>query len=157
MRAGSLRESVWLDPASGLRVTPACAPGAAPHEVARWPVNLEPWLDATLLRGHALPRWRPGCATDDILGSRLRIAGLESGAVLRPTPQATRISVTLSAVGGSQRVYWLIDGRYSQVSRSTAPVRIVFTENGTHAITAFDPEGRHHRIEIVVKGLPPPA
>jgi hypothetical protein len=36
-------------------------------------------------------------------------------------------------------------------------LRVVFTENGTHAITAFDADGRHHRIEIVVRGLPPPA
>jgi len=157
MRAGSLRETVWLDPASGSRVTPACMPGAQLHEVARWPVNLEPWLDATLLRKHALPRWKPGCTADDALGASLRIAGLEGGAVLRPAPQTGRIAVTLSAIGNTQRVYWLIDGDYSQVSKSAAPVRVVFTENGTHAITAFDADGRHHRIEIVVKGLPPPA
>ena len=87
----------------------------------------------------------------------VRIAGLEGGAVLRPAPQTGRIAVTLSAIGNTQRVYWLIDGDYSQVSKSAAPVRVVFTENGTHAITAFDADGRHHRIEIVVKGLPPPA
>ena len=157
MRAGSLRETVWLDPASGSRVTPACTPGAQLHEVARWPVNLEPWLDTTLRRQHALPPWKTGCAADDAPGAELRIAGLESGALLRPAPQSGRIAVTLSAIGSAQRVYWLIDGHYSQVSKSAAPVRVVFTENGTHAITAFDAEGRHHRIEIVVKGLPPPA
>jgi penicillin-binding protein 1C len=157
MRAGSLRETVWLDPDTGLRVTPTCASGALAQEVARWPVNLEPWLDATLLRQHVLPRWKPGCAAADPPGVGLRIAGLESGAVLRPAPQASRIAVTLAAIGGTQQVYWLIDGRHSQMSRGTAPVRVVFTENGTHAITAFDAAGRHHRIEIVVKGLPPPA
>jgi penicillin-binding protein 1C len=156
MRAGNLREVVWLDPASGSRVTPACTPAATLREVARWPVNLEPWLDTMLPREHVPPRWKSGCIVDDALSSGLRIAGLESGAVLRPAPQSPRIAVTLSAVGNTQRVYWLIDGRYSQVSRSAAPVRVVFRENGTHAITAFDAEGRHHRIEIVVKGLPPP-
>jgi penicillin-binding protein 1C len=157
MRARSLHEVVWIDPASGYRVTPDCAPGATPHEVARWPVHLEPWLDVTQLRQHALPRWKPGCMADHAPGTGLRIAGLEGGAVLRPAPQSDRIAVSLSVIGGTQRVHWLIDGRYSQVSRAAAPIRIVFTENGTHAITAFDTEGRHHRIEIVVKGLAPPA
>jgi penicillin-binding protein 1C len=157
MRAGGLREIVWLDPRSGLRVTPACAPEAMPRAVARWPVTLKPWLDATLARQHALPAWKAGCLATDSPAAGLRIAGLESGTVLRPAPQASRIAVTLSAAGGAQRIYWLIDGRYSQISRSASPVRVVFTENGVHAITAFDAEGRHHRIEIVVKGLPPPA
>ena len=157
MRAGSLREAAWIDPASGYRVTPDCAPGALPREVARWPVHLEPWLDTSLLRRHAALRWKPGCAMDGARGAGLRIAGLESGAVLRPAPQSARIAVSLSAIGGAQRVYWLIDGRYSQATRGAASVRVVFTENGTHAITAFDADGRHHRIEIVVKGLPPPA
>jgi penicillin-binding protein 1C len=157
MRAGGLREAAWIDPASGYRVTPDCAPGALPREIARWPVHLEPWLDTSLLRHHAAWRWKPGCVADSAPGAGLRIAGLESGAVLRPAPQSHRIAVSLSAVGGTQRVYWLVDGRYSQVTRGTAPVRVVFTDNGTHAITAFDADGRHHRIEIVVKGLPPPA
>jgi penicillin-binding protein 1C len=156
MRAGGLREAAWIDPASGYRVTPDCAPGALSREIARWPVHLEPWLDTSLLRQHAALRWKPGCAADSTPGAGLRIAGLESGAVLRPAPQSARIAVSLSAIGGAQRVYWLVDGRYSQVTRGTAPVRVVFTENGTHAITAFDADGRHHRVEIVVKGLPPP-
>ena len=157
LRSSGLREAAWIDPASGYRVTPDCEPGAQPREIVRWPVHLEPWLDATLLRQHAPPRWKPGCAADHAPGAGLRIAGLESGAVLRPAPQSHRIAVSLSAVGGTQRVYWLIDGRHSQVTRGTAPLHVVFTENGTHAITAFDADGRHHRIEIVVKGLPPPA
>jgi len=155
MRAGGLRQAMWIDPASGYRVTPNCAPGALPREAARWPVHLEPWLDATLLRQHALPPWKPGCLADDAPGTGLRIAGLESGAVLRPAPESARITVTVSAMGGAPRIYWMIDGRVTQVSRTAAPIRMVFTENGTHAITAFDAEGRHHRIEIVVKGLPP--
>jgi hypothetical protein len=152
MRSGSLREAAWIDPASGYRVTPDCAPGALPREIARWPVHLEPWLDASLLRHHADLRWKPGCAADNAPGAGLRIAGLESGAVLRPAPQSHRIAVSLSAVGGAQRVYWVVDGRYSQVTKGTL-LRVVFTENGTHAITAFDADGRHHRIEIVVRGL----
>jgi penicillin-binding protein 1C len=155
MRSGGLREAVWIDPATGQRATPQCGPAAVRQEVVRWPVHLEPWLDAGMMRRHLLPRWKAGCASHDAPHARLRITGLEAGAVLRPAPQASRIAVTVSAIGGGEQVYWLIDGVYSQVSRSAAPVQLVFGENGTHAITAFDAEGRHHRVEVVVKGLTP--
>ncbi len=117
--------------------------------VARWPTALEPW--------HPDTSEAAGCGAARG-GTALRIAGLESGAVLRPAPGQREVIVSVSTLGreksGSDpNVYWLVDGEQRHRGPAGESVKLSFTSNGRHAVTAMDATGRHQRVEVVVSGL----
>lgn len=128
---------------------PGCAAGEPARLVAHWPSALEPW---------GVEPARTDC-DDAVAGTRndtvaLRIAGLESGAVLRPAPGQAGVAVTVSSLGGGapgETHYWLIDGRQQARTRPGQPVSLPLREPGRHHITLMDEHGRHHRIDITVK------
>ena len=131
---------------SGLLVSLAAC--GLPGQVARWPAALEPWV-----RHEAAA----GCeqATDG--GAALRIAGLENGAVLKPAPGQRQVEVHLTTLGApapTVPVYWLVDGLQQRRSSAGERVTLQFSENGRRSITALDEQGRFHRIEVTVQGLP---
>lgn len=142
------------EPSSGDGRDESASPNAR-ITVARWPTALEPWRPGPALAQH--------CGTPSG-GTALRIAGLEAGAVLRPAPGQRTVAVALSTLGreagtggaAGNDIYWLVDGRQRHRGPAGESVRLGFTQNGRHAITAFDAHGRHHRIEVVVSGLPAP-
>ncbi|MCW7536906.1 penicillin-binding protein 1C [Aquabacterium sp. A7-Y] len=128
----------------------ACGGAGERHAVARWPAALEPWLR------DAVPQ-APGCETQAGSGTRLRIAGLEPGARLKPAPRLPHVDLSLSVVGGEPAdatVYWLVDGRQQRRARADRPVTLRLADNGPHAITVLDGLGRYHRVDVVVSGLP---
>jgi penicillin-binding protein 1C len=149
--ASSLRQTVWIDPASGLRTVSGCGNGQA-QEFARWPVLLQPWLDGWLPADQRLPEWQPGCApVDTAPAATLRIVGLTDGLRLRPAPHHGHVSLQLAVRGAHGTVYWLLDGR--RVTPDGGG-KLLLDDPGEHRLTAMDGEGRHHSVRFVLDPAP---
>jgi penicillin-binding protein 1C len=147
----SLRQTVWINPATGLRTVPGCGAGQ-PHDIARWPVLLQPWLDGWLPAGQRLPGWQPGCAPiGGAPAQTLRIVGLSDGLRLRPAPHQRHVSLPLQVRGAQGAVYWLLDGRRVQPG---AGGRMLLDEAGEHRLTAMDEDGRHHSVRLTLDRAP---
>ncbi len=155
------------------RLTPGCEPpsnrGEQPsassqlairaQTYVRWPALLEPWLDA---KAHAaleqLPI-APFCRADRhmVLRRALRISGLATDSVLRPSPSAQGVRVPLRAIGSKEEVTWLLNGVAVATTRPEQPtftLALGAQQAGRHALTAIDTRGRFDRIEF--RFQPPP-
>nr|WP_183443214.1 penicillin-binding protein 1C [Pseudoduganella violacea] len=153
LRARGLLETVWIDPQSGLRSMPSCTPYAKPREVARWPALLEAWLPAAQREQLGLAGWSPDCPQQNSAAS-IRLTGLRSGSRLRAAPGQQQVVLTLDAVGGVGRHYWLVDGQ--TVAAATGPARRQsFTLNtaGQHSIAVIDSAGHYDSLQFRVDGL----
>jgi penicillin-binding protein 1C len=141
----------------GRRLSGTCQPQVtATRQVARWPALATPWLSQDDLAASALPPLAPGCAPDslDAVGP-IRIAGLADQTTLRQPANATRpLHATLSAVGTTRNVAWLLDGRWQADTVGDAPVQIALETPGTHQVTAVAADGPFARITVNV--LAPP-
>lgn len=147
----SLRQTLWIDPASGLRTVPGCGHGE-PRDTARWPTLLQPWLDGWLPADQRIPDWQPGCApTGGTPAATLRIVGLSEGSRLRPAPQQHHVSLQLAVRGAQGPVYWLLDG---QRVMPDAGGKLLLNEAGTHRLTVMDEAGRHHSVRFTVDAPP---
>lgn len=120
--------------------------------IARWPALATPWLDADDAARAALPPLAPGCVPDSLdTVSPIRIAGLSDGARLRAAPNSTQpLRVTLQALGTTQEVQWLLDGRLQGSSQGGAAMRLSLPEAGEHQITALTRDGAFARITVTV-------
>ena len=130
---------------------PTCDTPAEPRLQALWPSPLEPWGLQT-----SVPGCQPSGPGQDVTpaaGAALRIAGLESNAVLRAVPGQTHVEVTLHALGAAPPAasYWLVNGTQRARTVAGAPVTLQFNEPGRHGITLLDDHGRHHRIDVTVR------
>lgn len=147
----SLRQTLWIDPASGLRTVPGCGHGQ-PRDTARWPTLLQPWLDGWLPADQRIPDWQPGCApTGGTPAATLRIVGLSEGSRLRPAPQQHHVLLQLAVRGAQGPVYWLLDG---QRVMPDAGGKLLLNEAGTHRLTVMDEAGRHHSVRFTVDAPP---
>ncbi|MBV5285161.1 MAG: penicillin-binding protein 1C [Methyloversatilis discipulorum] len=147
----SLRQTVWLDPASGLRTVPGCGHGQ-PRDTARWPTLLQPWLDGWLPADQRIPDWQPGCApTGGTPAATLRIVGLSDASRLRPAPHQHHVSLQLAVRGAQGPVYWLLDG---QRVIPDAGGKLLLHEAGAHRLTVMDEGGRHHSVRFTVDAPP---
>ncbi|PZU54431.1 MAG: penicillin-binding protein 1C [Thauera sp.] len=147
----SLRQTLWIDPASGLRTVPGCGHGQ-PRDTARWPTLLQPWLDGWLPADQRIPDWQPGCApTGGTPAATLRIVGLSEGSRLRPAPQHHHVSLQLAVRGAQGPVYWLLDGRRVVPD---AGGKLLLNEAGAHRLTVMDEGGRHHSVRFTVDAPP---
>ncbi|WP_285960685.1 peptidoglycan glycosyltransferase PbpC [Pseudomonas tohonis] len=145
-----LRQSVWLD-ARGLRTAPGC-PGASAHELALWPAPLEPWLPRRERRSARLPAVAPDCPPPlPPAAAALSIVGLRAGDQLRrPAASAGPLRVRLSALGGSGRRWWFLDGRPLGETAADAAFDQVLEEVGRHQLSLLDEAGATARLEFSV-------
>ncbi|WP_341930268.1 penicillin-binding protein 1C [Methyloversatilis discipulorum] len=147
----SLRQTLWIDPASGLRTVPGCGHGE-PRDTARWPTLLQPWLDGWLPADQRIPDWQPDCApTGGTPAATLRIVGLSEGSRLRPAPHQHHVSLQLAVRGAQGPVYWLLDG---QRVIPDAGGKLLLHEAGAHRLTVMDEGGRHHSVRFTVDAPP---
>jgi len=147
----SLRQTVWLDPASGLRTVPGCGHGQ-PRDTARWPTLLQPWLAGWLPADQRIPDWQPGCApTGGAPAATLRIVGLNEASRLRPAPHQRHVSLQLAVRGAQGPVSWLLDGKRVVPD---AGGKLLLNEAGAHRLTVMDEGGRHHSVRFTVDAPP---
>ncbi|MDB5813681.1 MAG: penicillin-binding protein [Rhodocyclales bacterium] len=152
LRARGLVETIWLDPRNGLRTTPACQPAAQAREVAHWPALLEAWLPAAQRQQLGLVAWSPDCPQANSVGS-IRLMGLREGSRLRPTPGSRTLVVTLDAVGGTGRHFWLLDGQQIDPGRGGVRQRFTLASEGEHSISVMDAAGHYDSVSFKVDGI----
>jgi penicillin-binding protein 1C len=148
LRARGLIETVWFDPHTRLRTTPACQPNAQQQEAARWPALLEAWLPAG--KGPlSMTAWSADCPQANSVGS-IRLMGLSNGSRLKAAPGKTQLVVTLDAVGGTGLHYWLLDGH--QIATGSSRTRQSFTLGGAgmHSIAVIDAAGHYDSVVFEV-------
>ncbi len=134
-----------VDQDSGLRLSADCTSQHRRQsvQIARWPVLASPWLSAENRRASRLPPLSPDCRSDGreaIQG--LRIDGLNDGATLARAPGSTQgIRLSLRALGTSDDVQWLLDGRWIGETHGGAALMRAFDGEGEHTLTALADSG----------------
>lgn len=144
---------VRVDAATGERLSPGCtAAKEREFDVTRWPSMAYPWLPARLRRESSLPPLASRCQPDGLEGLQaLRIDGLAEGATIARAPNSLHpASLSLRALGSSDAVSWLVDGRLVATTRGQEAFRHAFAEPGAHTVTALAEGGRWAELHLNV-------
>jgi penicillin-binding protein 1C len=145
-----LMESVWVNP-KGLRVDAHC-PGAVLKNIALWPAPLEPWLPRAERRDARLPAADPDCPPPALAASSpLSIVGVREGDQLRlPAASQQALRLNLSALGGSGRRWWFLNGAPLGDSANQDSISASFEQLGRYQLSVLDEAGQTARIEFSV-------
>lgn len=152
-RWNDLVRSVWINPASGRRVTAACrTPGSQALDIAQWPLALHPWLSRDILARSSVPALEEDCAAQHAGEERdIRISGIADGVELRRGADGTLPRVSLKVLGAAGRTHWLVDGRVEQSGAADRVFTYRFATAGAHRVTALDDSGNHSSVEVRVR------
>ncbi|KTB67919.1 penicillin-binding protein 1C [Pseudomonas fluorescens] len=145
-----LMESVWVN-SKGLRVDAHC-PGAEPRSIALWPAPLEPWLPRAERREARIPAADPGCPPPALAASSpLSIVGVREGDQLRlPAASQQALRLKISALGGSGRRWWFLNGAPLGDSANQDFINASFEQLGRYQLSVLDEAGQTARIEFSV-------
>jgi len=145
-----LMESVWVN-AKGLRVDAHC-PGAVSKSIALWPAPLEPWLPRIERREARIPAADPDCPPPALAASSpLSIVGVREGDQLRlPAASQQTLRLKLSALGGSGRRWWFLNGAPLGDSANQDSINASFERLGRYQLSVLDEAGQTARLEFSV-------
>ena len=145
-----LMESVWVN-AKGLRVDARC-PGATPQNIALWPAPLEPWLPRIERREARIPAADPDCPPPALAASSpLSIVGVREGDQLRlPAASQQALRLKISALGGSGRRWWFLNGAPLGDSANQDSINASFERLGRYQLSVLDEAGQTARLEFSV-------
>jgi len=145
-----LQERIWVN-GQGLRVAASC-PGAQAHDIALWPAALEPWLPRAERREARLPAVDPTCPPQGLnLAAPLTIVGVREGDNLRlPVGSQQSLRLNLSALGGSGRRWWFIDGTPMADTASEDRFSPTLIRLGRYQLSVLDESGQTARVEFHV-------
>ena len=145
-----LMESVWVN-SKGLRVDAHCS-GAVLKNIALWPAPLEPWLPRAERRDARLPAADPDCPPPALAASSpLSIVGVREGDQLRlPAASQQTLRLNLSALGGSGRRWWFLNGAPLGDSANQDSISASFEQLGRYQLSVLDEAGQTARIEFSV-------
>ena len=145
-----LMENVWVN-AKGLRVDAHC-PGAQARNIALWPAPLEPWLPRAERREARIPAADPDCPPPALAASSpLSIVGVREGDQLRlPAGSQQALQLKLSALGGSGRRWWFLNGAPLGDSANQDSISVSFERLGRYQLSVLDEAGQTARFEFSV-------
>ncbi|KAF1031795.1 MAG: Penicillin-binding protein 1C [Pseudomonas sp.] len=145
-----LVEKVWVN-ARGLRVDATCL-GAQAREIALWPAPLEPWLPKAERREARIPAADADCPPPALVASSpLSIVGVREGDQLRlPAGSQQLLRVKLSALGGSGRRWWFLNGTPLGDSASQDTLNATLERLGRYELSVLDEAGQTARVEFSV-------
>lgn len=145
-----LMESVWVN-AKGLRVDAHC-PGAVAKPIALWPAPLEPWLPRAERREARIPAADADCSPPALAASSpLSIVGVREGDQLRlPAASQQALRLKISALGGSGRRWWFLNGAPLGDSANQDFINASFERLGRYQLSVLDEAGQTARIEFSV-------
>ena len=145
-----LMESIWVNP-KGLRVDAHC-PGATAKSVALWPAPLEPWLPRIERREARIPAPDPDCPPPALAAaSPLSIVGVREGDQLRlPAASQQALRLKISALGGSGRRWWFLNGAPLGDSANQDSINASFERLGRYQLSVLDEAGQTARLEFSV-------
>ncbi len=145
-----LKETVWVN-AKGLRVDAQC-PGAVAKDIALWPAPLEPWLPRVERREARIPAADTDCPPPALAAaSPLSIVGVREGDQLRlPAGSQQGLRLKISALGGSGRRWWFLNGAPLGDSGNQAFINAGFEQLGRYQLSVLDEAGQTARVEFSV-------
>nr|WP_177330425.1 peptidoglycan glycosyltransferase PbpC [Pseudomonas sp. MRSN 12121] len=145
-----LLETVWVN-AKGLRVDAKC-PGAQARDIALWPAPLEPWLPRIERREARLPANDSECPGPALAAAApLSIVGVREGDRLRrPAASQELLRLKLSALGGSGRRWWFVNGEPLGDSANQDSINASFDRPGPYQLSVLDEGGQTARVEFSV-------
>jgi len=145
-----LMESIWVNP-KGLRVDAHC-PGATPKNIALWPAPLEPWLPRIERREARIPAPDPDSPPPALAAaSPLSIVGVREGDQLRlPAASQQALRLKISALGGSGRRWWFLNGAPLGDSANQDSINASFERLGRYQLSVLDEAGQTARLEFSV-------
>ncbi|MBU3058196.1 MAG: peptidoglycan glycosyltransferase PbpC [Pseudomonas indica] len=145
-----LRQTIWTN-AQGLQVDSGC-PGATASERVFWPAPLEPWLPRHERRSARLPASDPECPPRQApVAAPLSIVGVREGDNLRrPAGSTEPLRLSLSALGGSGRYWWFLNGVPLAERVSGQPFDQAFSRAGRYQLSVLDEAGQTARVEFEV-------
>lgn len=141
-----LQEKIWVN-TQGLRVGAGC-PGAKAQDLILWPAALEPWLARDERREARLPAVDPTCPPQGLnLAPPLSIVGVREGDHLRlPAGSRQALRLNLSALGGSGRRWWFVDGVPMADTDNQAHFSPTLTRLGRYELSVLDESGQTARV-----------
>ncbi|WP_122761451.1 peptidoglycan glycosyltransferase PbpC [Pseudomonas viridiflava] len=145
-----LQERIWVNE-KGLRVSASCS-DAQPRDIALWPAPLEPWLPRAERREARLPPADPDCPPQNLsLAPPLSIVGVREGDNLRlPAGSRQALRLKLSALGGSGRRWWFIDGAPMANTDAGHDFTPTLNKPGRYQLSVLDESGQTARVEFSV-------
>mgnify|MGYP003513384098 CR=1 FL=1 len=145
-----LQQNIWVN-AQGLQVGAACA-GAQARSVTLWPAPLEPWLPRRERRSARLPASDPACPPAlPAAVAPLSIVGVREGDNLRrPAASREALQVKLSALGGSGRRWWFLNGQPLTDTAPDASFNQAFNQLGRQQLSVLDESGQTARLEFSI-------
>ncbi|AZE98107.1 Penicillin-insensitive transglycosylase & transpeptidase PBP-1C [Pseudomonas orientalis] len=145
-----LMENLWVN-AKGLRVDAHC-PGAESKNIALWPAPLEPWLPRVERREARIPAADPDCPPPALAAaSPLSIVGVREGDQLRlPAASQQALRLKISALGGSGRRWWFLNGAPLGDSANQDSINASFERLGRYQLSVLDEAGQTARLEFSV-------
>lgn len=145
-----LQERIWVND-KGLRVSASCS-DAQPRDIALWPAPLEPWLPWAERREARLPPADPDCPPQNLsLAPPLSIVGVREGDNLRlPAGSRQALRLKLSALGGSGRRWWFIDGAPMADTDARHDFTPTLNKPGRYQLSVLDESGQTARVEFSV-------
>ncbi|GAB0075163.1 peptidoglycan glycosyltransferase PbpC [Pseudomonas syringae] len=145
-----LQERIWVND-KGLRVSASCS-DAQPRDIALWPAPLEPWLPRAERREARLPPADPDCPPQNLSQAPpLSIVGVREGDNLRlPAGSRQALRLKLSALGGSGRRWWFIDGAPMADTDAGHDFTPTLNKPGRYQLSVLDESGQTARVEFSV-------
>ncbi len=145
-----LQQNIWIN-AQGLQVGAACA-GAQARSVTLWPAPLEPWLPRRERRSARLPASDPACPPAlPAAVAPLSIVGVREGDNLRrPAASREALQLKLSALGGSGRRWWFLNGLPLTDTAPEASFNQAFNQLGRQQLSVLDESGQTARLEFSI-------
>ena len=144
-----------VNPATGNLVDERC--GAANRVIkviAKWPAALEPWLPGYILSRSTPPPPDETCPfAPPAFASDVIILGMPESSILKSAGvDGKDPSVALTASGGRNRLYWIVNGETARSSGTEDVFHHRFDRPGVYEITVMDEAGGYDRITVEVMG-----
>lgn len=132
---------LWQENKNGLRVNQQCSPDdIRTKSAAIWPRLVEPWIAKKYRRSSIIPRWAPGCITDNILSDgEIIITSIVDKSTLRSGTVSDQYPyIALSAAGATGTVSWYLNGELIAILEAGVTRNHQITSAGTYQLVAID-------------------
>lgn len=144
-----LIRKLWYN-AVGERVTPRCDGSRLTSRiVARWPIELEPWLSAEQKQNQRFGAVSKACQQFLHERERIKISSVAEQSVYQYNPLG--LNLQLKALGGGKHRYWYLNGGYLAETGADQVYNMTVRTKGRFQIAVVDEQGNSDVVEMSVE------
>lgn len=141
-----LNKTLWRNTA-GLRVNPSCESGTLhKHQLALWPLALEPWVASRWRRKSRLGNVAKYCQIEEL--EPLVISSVSNASMYRYNPGG--LLIELQSSGGVGKVSWYLNGKFVGAKTGGAGITIRLNQVGRYQLSANDEQGKSDLVQFKV-------